>query len=116
VTLPAFTAERQRIPRRSQLAQASTSDISYPQGAEQQTRRPQLLLSFGGTNRLTDKRTLGRYIDLAPYSMWAAPKSSSTVADPGLWEGKLLIILTHSLEGQASWRLTANTFVTPTLG
>jgi len=40
-----------------------------PHGAQQQTRRTPLLWSNDGTDRRTDGRTLGRYIDLGPRTM-----------------------------------------------
>ena len=55
VTILEFTSkllcyEPAPVARRLQLA----IDISCPQGAQQQTRRPPLLLSTEGTNRRTD--------------------------------------------------------------
>jgi len=50
VTLLAFAAERRRL---------LSIDMSYPQGAQQQTRRTPLLLSIDRT----DGRTLDRFID-----------------------------------------------------
>jgi len=47
-------------------------DISSPQGAQQQTRRPPLLLSIEGTERRTDGRTPDRYIDHTMHTMRAA--------------------------------------------
>jgi len=44
------------------------------QGAQQQTRRPPLLLSIDGSDGRTDKRTLDRFIDTAPHTrptVWA---------------------------------------------
>jgi len=40
-------------------------DISCPQSAQQQTRRPPLLLSIDGT----DRRTPDRYLDPAPHTI-----------------------------------------------
>jgi len=57
VTLPVFAAEC----RRPQLS----IDISGPQGAQQQTRRPPLLLWIDGT----DGRTPGRSIDLSLHAV-----------------------------------------------
>jgi len=63
VTLPAFTAERRAAaPLLLNLAAAGTPrqrsqlsiDISCPRGAQQQTRRPPLLLSIDGTDRCMD--------------------------------------------------------------
>jgi len=48
VTLLAFAAERRRL---------LSIDMSYPQGAQQQTRRTPLLLSIDGTDRRTDGRS-----------------------------------------------------------
>jgi len=68
MTLPAFAAERRAASapaagtRRRQLS----IDISYPQNAQQQTRRQPLLLSIDGTDRRTYGRTLDRFIDPAP--------------------------------------------------
>jgi len=42
------------VARRPQLS----IDISCPQGAQQQTRQPPLLLSIDGTDRRTDTRPL----------------------------------------------------------
>ena len=39
------------------------------QGAQQQTRRPPLLLTIDETDRRTDGRTLDRYTDPAPHTM-----------------------------------------------
>jgi len=82
VTLPAFTAERRAAaPLLLNLAAAGTRcqrsqlsiDISCPLGAQQQTRRPPLLLSIDGTDRRmdgrTDRRTLDRFIDPAAHTM-----------------------------------------------
>ena len=46
-------------------------DISGPHDAQQQTRRPPLLLSIDGTDRRTDRRTPDRYIDPAVRPMRA---------------------------------------------
>jgi len=54
-----------RAARRPQLS----IDISCPQGAQQQTRRPSLLLSIDGTDRQTDRRPTVTY---APHTMGAA--------------------------------------------
>ena len=51
-------------------------DISCRLGAQQQTRRPPLLMSINGTERRTDRRTDGRtpdrYLDRAAHTMLAA--------------------------------------------
>ena len=57
MTLPAFAAERGRLQhgaRSHRLISAADA------GAQQQTRRPQLLLSVDGTDRRTDRRTDAR--------------------------------------------------------
>jgi len=58
VTLPAIAAERRRLLH----------------GAQQQTRRPPLLLSIDGTDRRTDGRTLDRYLNRAAHIARAASK------------------------------------------
>jgi len=62
VTLPALAAERRAagaVPHTAGAVVAGrrrllSIDISYPQGAQQQTRRRRLLLSIDGTYRRTD--------------------------------------------------------------
>jgi len=57
--LPAFAAERRRRTRRSTALTTRLQlliDISCPQGAQQQTHRPPLLLSIDGTDGRTDGR------------------------------------------------------------
>ena len=47
-------------------------------GAQQQTRRPPLLLSIDGTDRRADRRTLGCYIDPAPPTVRAVSVITGT--------------------------------------
>ena len=66
MTLPAFTAERRRACSTTLAARPQLSiDICCPQGAQQQTRRPPLLLLIDGTDRQTDGHKPDRYIDRA---------------------------------------------------
>jgi len=59
MTLPAFAAERRRACSTAPSVRLQLLiDISYPQGAQQQTRRPPLLLLIDGTDRRTDKREI----------------------------------------------------------
>jgi len=53
VALPAFAAAADRQPPALQ----QSIDASCPQGAQQQTSRPPLLLSIDGTDRRTNERT-----------------------------------------------------------
>jgi len=81
VTLPAFAAERRRSTAAAPLAASSTIqqqrrclpsiDISSPQGAQHQTRRTLLSLSIEWTDRRTDGRTLDRFVNPAPHTVWA---------------------------------------------
>jgi len=65
VTLPAFAAERRRL---------LPIHISYPHGAQQQTRRTPLLLSIDGKDGQTDgRRTLDRFVNPAQHTMRAVP-------------------------------------------
>jgi len=54
VTLFAFACSTAPGTRRPQLS----TDVAFPRGARQQTRRMPLLLSIDGTDRLTDVRSL----------------------------------------------------------
>jgi len=77
VTLPAFHAERRRrVALHGSAARPRLSvDISCRLGAQQQTRRPPLLMSINVTERRTDRRTDGRtpdrYLDPAAHTMLA---------------------------------------------
>jgi len=54
MTLPALAAERQRRQHGARSAPAAIAiDISCSQSAQQQSRRPPLLLSIDGTDRQT---------------------------------------------------------------
>jgi len=57
MTLPAFAAERWRL---QHGARSYRSTAAADAGAQQQTRRPPLLLSIDGTDRRTDARPLHR--------------------------------------------------------
>jgi len=57
VKLPAFAAERRHA---CSTAPVVSIDISYQQGAQQQTHRPLLLLSINGADRWTDTRPFHR--------------------------------------------------------
>jgi len=58
VTLPAYAADRRRACSTAPAVRPQLSiDISSPQEAQQQTRRPLLLLSINGTDRWTDRLT-----------------------------------------------------------
>ena len=52
-------------------------DISFPRGAQQQTRRTQLLLSNDG--RRTDGQTFDRFIDLTPHTVRAVSLMSTPI-------------------------------------
>jgi len=66
MTLPALAAERQRRQHGARSAPAAIAiDISCSQSAQQQSRRPPLLLSIDGTDRQTDWRTGGPTVTLA---------------------------------------------------
>ena len=78
MTLPAFAAERWRLHSTAPAARPQLFiDVSCRQGAQQQTRRPPLLLSIDGTDkrteRWTDGRTYDRYID----SVWHIMRATS---------------------------------------
>jgi len=79
VTLSAFAAERRAAAPLLQSAPAAGTrhrrpqlsiDISCPNGAQQQTRQPPLLLSIHGTDRRTDRQMDARPLhNLIPQTM-----------------------------------------------
>ena len=86
MTLPAYAADRRRACSTAPAVRPQLSiDISSPQEAQQQTRRPLLLLSINGTDRWTDRLTdAHRYIDPAPRAVRAA-----SIRDCCRWKNKL---------------------------
>jgi len=79
MALPAFAAERRAAAMccgaiaAGRPAPPLSIDISYPHGAQQQTRRTPLLRS----NDRIDPRTPDRYMDLAAHTMWAVTINSA---------------------------------------
>ena len=70
MTLPAFAAERRRL---HHGARSYRSISAVDAEAQQQTRRPPLMLSIAGTDRRTDARLLRIGLYTALHSMRAAP-------------------------------------------
>jgi len=86
VTLSAFAAKHQRRAAYSMTHAARpqlSNDISCPHDAQQQTRRPPLLLSSDGTDRQTDGRTDGRpTVGTLVRILWAASVMLSDYCHP----------------------------------
>jgi len=103
MTLPAFAAERRAAAPLLLSAPAAGTrrrrsprsiDISCQQCAQQQTRRPLLLLLIDGTER----RTLDRFIGAVPHTMRAASKTGGRDRDFGSMNSSAVEFLNLGLE------------------
>jgi len=72
------------------------------QGAQQQTRRPPLLLSIDGTDRRSDGWTPDLHIDPASHTLQAVSVMGMIVRTEQLWETKVCRYNRHSA-GSLGW-------------
>jgi len=76
-------ADNMELPAFAHRTLQQSIDISWPPGPQQQTCSSGVWRANGTykqVDRQTDGQTLYRFIDLAPHTMWAAPKITGLVA------------------------------------